>query len=208
MAHGITKGLPTKHNVKNTLLETGKNLIVGVVGGGIAGAAIGKPSLLIGLGITGLGHYFEQELATMFGIGVMAANGFQKQNLQGLSGMDGVKERLEAYKDNFSEKLFIHLIAKKKGKDGTDGLGAVKIFNYKDDLANMRKISDELQQELDNLDHIEKQIESSGLLHMHNNNMNVDELVQQHVDDEEDHSSKDINQNSHEEEFTQQDIII
>ncbi|MFI5195715.1 MAG: hypothetical protein ACHQD8_01375 [Chitinophagales bacterium] len=188
--HKITKALDTKHDVKNTLVETGKNLVVGVIGGGLAGAAIGKPSLLAGLGITGLGHYFDQELITMFGIGVMAANGFQKQNAPGvagigslgLTGMDGIKERLNAYKDNFSEKLFIHihqLPAKKDNKKGTEGLGAVQFFNYQHDVDQMRKISDELKQELDHLDHIEKQIESSGMEHLHKTGMSVDEAEEQ-----------------------------
>lgn len=176
-----TQALDTKHNAKNTLLETGKNLVIGVIGGGLAGAAIGKPSLLIGLGITGLGHYFDQELVTMFGIGVMAANGFEKQpSVQGLSGMDGVKERVTAYKDNFVEKLYIHIQQmpeKKNEKKGTDGLGEIQFFNHQLDVEEMRKIENELKQELDHLDHIEKQIENSGLLHMQKTGMDMEEVA-------------------------------
>ena len=37
----MSTGLDTKGNVKNTVLETGKDLLVGVIGGGLIGAAIG-----------------------------------------------------------------------------------------------------------------------------------------------------------------------
>ena len=33
LMHNISAGLDTKGNVKNTLLETGKDLLVGVIGG-------------------------------------------------------------------------------------------------------------------------------------------------------------------------------
>jgi hypothetical protein len=153
----MNNGLDTKGNVKNTLLETGKDLLVGVIGGGIVGAAIGKPSLGIGILVTGVGHYTNNKLATIFGIGMMAANGFQKGNgvngLEGLEGLEGVKERLQAYKVNFSEKLFLDKIIKKK--TGTvAGLGNVQYFTYP---------INEMNGGLAALDYIESQIAESGV---------------------------------------------
>ena len=62
---GMNEELPTKGNVKNTVLETGKDLLVAVLGGGLIGSAIGRPSLAIGLVTTGTGHYTQNRLQNM-----------------------------------------------------------------------------------------------------------------------------------------------
>lgn len=150
---GISGDLPTKGNIKNTALETGKDLLVGVIGGGLIGAAIGKPSLIIGTIITGAGHYADNKLATIFGIGMMASNGFQKgKAVSGLEGIDGVKERMQAYKESFSEKLYLDKIIKTKAV--VEGIGEVQYFTYP---------NAELQGSLAALDEIENQIAESGM---------------------------------------------
>lgn len=160
---GNMQGLPTKGNVKNSLLETGKDLLVGVIGGGLIGAAIGKPSLLIGLGMTGVGHYMDNRLATIFGIGIMASNGFQQKSVDGLDGLDGVKERVAAYKDTFSEKLFLDKFMKKSG--GTSGFGNLQYFNYQNEVGRDYDLQGdyEMNGHLAALNSIERQIEESGL---------------------------------------------
>jgi hypothetical protein len=182
MMHHITDRLPTANNVKNTLLETGKDLVIGVLAGGLTGAAIGKPSLLVGLGISGIGHYTDHKLISLFGLGVMASNGFQNKSVSGLSGMDGVKERIAAYKDNFAEKLYItHILPK-----SMNGLnGKVQFFNYADDIDELRT---ELDAELKTLDRIEQEIEKSGVSHARNTGVNLDESdssIDNDIDDEE-----------------------
>lgn len=160
----MTGSLDTKGNVKNTLLETGKDLVVGVLAGGLVGAAIGKPSLLIGIGVTGIGHFTGQRLASMFGIGIMAANGFQPKSLAGMDGLsvDAVKARLTAYKDNFSQKLYLDKVGGAKAGT-TNGVGELQFFNYPND---MNGAYDELSGELSALSSIERQIEESGMAHM------------------------------------------
>jgi hypothetical protein len=177
---GMTHELPTKDNVKNTLLETGKDLLIGVIGGGLVGAAIGKPSLLIGLGLTGAGHYTENHLATLFGIGLMASNGFQKsKTVEGLDGMDmqSIKDRMHAYKDNFIEKTYLDKVLHKKiaapSKDETNGLGDLQFFNYPND---MNGAYNELNNELSALDRIEQQIEESGMAHMEMRGLGMDDM--------------------------------
>lgn len=164
---GSMQALPTKGNIKNSLLETGKDLLVGVIGGGLVGAAIGKPSLLIGLGMTGAGHFMENRLATIFGIGIMASNGFQQKNVDGLDGLDGVKERINAYKDSFSEKLFLDALMKKKSS-GTSGFGNLQYFNYQNEVNGDFDLQGdyEMNGHLAALDSIERQIEESGLQRM------------------------------------------
>jgi hypothetical protein len=80
-AHSMQHGLDTEHNIKNTAIETGKDLLIGVVGGGLVGAAIGKPSLITGIAVTGIGHFLGHRWLSLFGVGVMAANGFQSKSL-------------------------------------------------------------------------------------------------------------------------------
>lgn len=152
---GMNEELPTKGNVKNTVLETGKDLLVAVLGGGLIGSAIGRPSLAIGLVTTGTGHYTQNRLLTLLGIGMMAANGFQKSKaVNGLEGLDGVKERLMAYKENFSEKLYLDKIIKQKSAaSATNGIGELQYFNYNNDLSGG----------LNALESIENQLIESGM---------------------------------------------
>ncbi len=166
--HHVKTKLDGKGNIKNTVVETFKDLVVGVVGGGLVGAAIGTPSLLIGIGMTGLGHYKNSNLAKIFGIGMMASNGFQlKKSMSGLDGIDGVKERLQAYKDSFSEKLYIGKLVSKKAA-ATNGIGDVQYFTY----------PNEMNGDLAALDYIENQITESGLQQMEGSGMRFDEQVE------------------------------
>jgi hypothetical protein len=162
---GMNSGLPTKGNVKNTLLETGKDLLVGVIGGGLVGAAIGKPSLAIGTLVTGVGHYADNRLATLFGIGIMASNGFQRgKSVSGLEGMDGIKDRLMAYKESFGEKLYLDKIIKSKS-EAANGIGSVQYFNYPEEAYTINGPS---------LDEIEDQIAESGRRHYELSGSNFD----------------------------------
>lgn len=163
--HTVNNGLETKGDAKNTAIETIKDVAVGVVGGGLVGAAIGKPSFLVGLGITGVGHYTGNHLATLFGIGLMAANGFQNKSVSGLDGMsmDAVKGRMVAYGETLKEKLYLDKVLPKKAADeSTNGMGELQFFQHPD----MSGAYHELNNELAALDHIERQIENSGIAHM------------------------------------------
>ena len=149
---GLNEGLPTKGNLKNTVMETGLSLLVGVLGGGLIGAAIGRPSLLAGLLATGAGHYSDSKLLQLFGVGMMAANGFQKGNsVSGLEGLDGIKERLQAYRETFSEKLYLDKLLKKKA--AIEGFGDLQYFTYPDSSMNAGLAA---------LDDIEQQIADSA----------------------------------------------
>jgi hypothetical protein len=150
---GMNEGLPTKGNTKNTALETGKDILIGVLGGGLIGAAIGKPSLLIGIVTTGTGHYTGNKLLQILGIGMMAGGGFQKTTtVSGLEGLDGVKERLKAYKESMSDKFYLDKIMKKKAAT-TNGIGELQYFTYPDTMNG----------ELAALNDIEQQIAESAM---------------------------------------------
>ncbi len=143
----FSSGLDTKGNMKNSALETGKDVLVGVLGGGLIGAAIGRPSLLVGIVTTGVGHYSGNKLTQLLGIGLMAANGFQKNtSVSGLEGLDGVKERMQAFKASLSDKFYLDKIKKKTVTSGTtSGFGELQYFSYPNgELAALDAIEDQL----------------------------------------------------------------
>lgn len=158
----MTNKLETKGNIKNTLIETGKDLLVAVIAGGVAGSAIGKPSLAIGAGVAALGHFKGSRLLNLLGIGMMAANGFQTSTVSGVDeGMEGVKDRVMAFKNSFTQKLYLDKIMKKKTAT-VAGIGNLQYFNYANEVAG-----------LDALSSVEEQIENSALnrLQMSGNNI-------------------------------------
>jgi hypothetical protein len=176
--HSISESLETKDNPKNTAIETAKDVIVGVVGGGLVGAAIGKPSFLVGLGVTGMGHYTGHRLASLFGVGLMAANGFQNKSVSGVDGLsiDAVKERVTAYSHNLKEKLYLDKVPflnKNKEVESTNGMGELQFFHHPSD---MNGAYNELNNELSALNHIERQIERSGMAHMQRNGIGIGEV--------------------------------
>lgn len=155
----ITQTLPTNRNIANSAIETGKDLLIGVVAGGFSGAAIGRPSLLAGIVVTGVGHYLDNRLLSSFGIGMMASNGFQSKGVQGVDGMeglDGVKERVSAYKNNFLQKTYIDKVKAIAKRKGIGGLDDVQYFSYPDNLLGSND-------DFDALNRIENQIVNSGM---------------------------------------------
>ncbi|MBI2968905.1 MAG: hypothetical protein HYY40_13980 [Bacteroidetes bacterium] len=167
----ITSDLETKGDVKNTAIETLKDVVIGVVAGGVAGSAIGRASLIVGAAVTGLGHYYKSRLASVFGVGMMAANGFQKTGEQmkgtpkeGFEGViEGAKERVLNFKDTFQQKLFLDKVMKKEEKkeEGTKGVGEVQYFTYPEN----KELEGGKELDLTALDKIEKQIEESAEKH-------------------------------------------
>ena len=143
---GFASEFDTQGNVKNTMLETGKGILVGVLGGGLIGAAIGKPSLLVGIVTTGVGHYSGNKLTQLLGLGIMAANGFQNNTtVSGLEGLDGVKERVQAFKQGFAERLYLDKLKKQASAGTTSGFGELQYFSYpNNDLAALDAIEDQL----------------------------------------------------------------
>lgn len=165
----ITRDLETKGDMKNSAIETLKDVVVGVVAGGVAGSAIGRASLIIGAAVTGLGHYYKSRLASIFGVGMMAANGYQQTNTQmqgtpkdGLEGMiEGAKERVMNFKDTFTQKLFLDKVLKskeEKKEEQTKGVGDVQYFTYPEN----KELGEGKELDLTALDNLEKQIAESG----------------------------------------------
>ena len=158
---GVKMELHPEGNLKDTALITVRDILIGVVAGGAAGAAIGRSSLLVGAGVAGVGHYKKVPLVTLFGIGMMAANGFQTANntVKGVDQdvMDGIKDRLMAYKESFQEKLYLDKILKKVAP--VNGIGNVQYFTYP---ANQAGQGTTKELDMNALDKIEAHIRQSA----------------------------------------------
>lgn len=159
---GMNEGLNTKGSIKNSSLETGKDLLIGVIGGGLIGAAVGKPSLLIGIATTLGGHYSGNKLVQVLGLGIMAGGTIKSGTVSGFEGMDGVKERLQTFKTIISDKFYLDKILKKKAAT-TNGIGELQYFTYPDG-------------ELAALNDIERQIEESAYQFQGNGSLSDDEM--------------------------------
>lgn len=156
--HGAIASKSTGEKVKHSAIQTGKDLLIGVIGGGIAGAVIGKSSLLIGAGVTGYGHYANKPTLATFGIGMMASSGFNA-GTNATNGIEGfrkedVKARVMSFKDSITSKLFLDKLIKKKTSDTTNGIGAVQYYNYPNDSKEL---------DFSALDRLQNQIVESGI---------------------------------------------
>lgn len=134
-----TAPIETKGNIKNTMAFTGRDILIGGLGGSLAGALAGRTSLVIGAVVTGAAHYFGSPATAMFGVGMMASGGYQ--TISGLSGVEkegfeGVKERFQNFQTNLKRQLFLDKIVKKKSTadESTNGMGNVKYFNHGEDM--------------------------------------------------------------------------
>jgi len=157
--------IDTKGDFKRTAAYTGRDILFGGLAGSLAGAIVGRSSLLVGIAVTGAGHYFGSPSAAMFGVGMMASGGFQNVSsaMNGVerAGVDGIKDRFVNFKDNLKRQLFLDKIKSKKPEDKTDeeqstnGVGSVQYFKH--------PASKDL--DFSEADKLERQIEQSAKEH-------------------------------------------
>lgn len=105
----MNESADTKGDINSSAMETFKNIVFGVLGGGIGTAIIGKASLGVGAVVTGLGHYTGNSLISMLGIGMMSSSIFLKDKPEDAdkSFSDKAKGRVKEFGDGLKEKLFI-----------------------------------------------------------------------------------------------------
>ena len=80
-------------HVKNSLVETGKNLGSGLVGM-VTGSAVGRHSLWIGAVTIFGGAWYQHDWLTSAGVGMVASNGFSAASEPEVSGMDGFQDEV------------------------------------------------------------------------------------------------------------------
>ncbi len=161
----VLSGATSEHakgDVKKTAIDTGRDVLLGAIGGGLAGAVLGRASFLVGIAVTGVGHYMGSDGAASFGVGMMASGGYQAVAgaMSGTEkeGFEGVKERMQAFKEEFKKKLFLDKIIKPKAEETkdetTNGMGEVQYFTY--------PTGKELEGPIEDLNRIEQKIIDSG----------------------------------------------
>lgn len=134
------KSLDTKERLKKSVAPTLVNTAV-AIGGGFAGAAMGRLSLLTGLIVAGVGEYLGSAPTISFGLGMAVSNvasvaGLGSTENKGF--IETAKERVKAYGKGIMEKLYLDKIIKKDESKETDstsdqttsGMGEVKYFSY------------------------------------------------------------------------------
>jgi hypothetical protein len=175
MGTSSARDVETKGDFKKTAAYTGRDILFGAIGGSLAGAVVGRSSLLVGIAVTGAGHYFGSPSAAMFGVGMMASGGYQTVNaaMNGTEkeAIEGIKERFGNFKENLKRQLFLDKIVPKKKKkeqteedESTNGMGRVQYFKHPS--------SKEL--DFSEANRIEQQIEESGKKFAQMNGMSDD----------------------------------
>jgi len=165
----LSSRLETKGNIKHTAMETGKDVLVGVLIGGLSAALIGKPAFLIGLGVTGLGHYAGNTLASTIGLGMMASGNIVGSTVNGVDGMNGIKERMQAFKQSMMERTYLDKLTNKSAPVMSGTIGELQYFNY----GEMAGATDnpELYGDLSALDAIEQQVQDAGMARLQGTGM-------------------------------------
>jgi len=137
----------TGEKMKDAATELGKDIVVGVIGGGVAGAALGRLSFLVGAAVSGVGHFAKSRLASALGLGMMASGTYQTvsgMNGKPAEGLEGVKERLLALKDDMKKRVFLDKVLKAKApkteENGTNGLGQVQYFVHPNSEESMGEL--------------------------------------------------------------------
>lgn len=145
-------------NMKQTALRTLAEAGISVIGGGLAGAVIGKPSFLIGLVVAGVGFYKGVSWLPPLGLGMMTTSQLIPSKSSGVSGFDlkqetnNAKERVLSFKDNILQKTYLDKVIPSKkvdnarqnsGEETTSGFGNT-------------------QENLNALDEIERQLNASA----------------------------------------------
>jgi len=140
----------TGEKAKDAAIELGKDIVIGVIGGGVAGAALGRLSFIVGAAVSGVGHFAKNRIASALGLGMMASGTYQTvsgMNGKPAEGLEGVKERLLALKDDMKKRIFLDKVLKAKDttetkteEKGTNGLGQVQYFVYPNSEESMGEL--------------------------------------------------------------------
>lgn len=115
-----------QEKVKETVKDVGSDVLIGVLGGGLLAATLGRYAFIAGLGISGYGHYNKNQKLSALGLGLMAAgtmtavNG--KQIDPKLSTTDQIAERIRAFGHELKKKLFLDKLIPEKTGNPINGI--------------------------------------------------------------------------------------
>lgn len=174
----------TSIDYKKTMANTGRDILIGGIGGGLAGTIIGRFSFLTGIVVAGVGHAMSSPATAGFGIGLMASGGFQGiksvKGVEGTDGVDGIKERLIHYKETIKKQFFIDKLPQSKSskksnesnEESTNGMGNVQYFKHHNAEESEMNGGNEL--DFSEANKLEQQIEASAKAYAQKQGMSGD----------------------------------
>lgn len=152
----------TKGDFKSSAIETGAALLIGGILGSLTGHLLGRHSLVAGVLATGTSLYLGSRLGSTFGIGMMAAgyHTLAGPQVNGLEGMEAVKERAKMFTDGLKTRLYLDkLIKPKETETAANGLGDVRYFVYP---SGQQQIASLPAVDMTALERLEQQISDSA----------------------------------------------
>lgn len=159
-------GENTKGKGKETVYKTLAHVGVAVIGGGLVTAIIGKPSFLLGLGLTGLGYYKDISWLAPLGIGMMASSHLvPNESNTGVSGFnlkqetENAKSRLMSFKDSLLSKTYIDKVIKPKATSNSSANRTTETPVMEETTEGFGSV----EANLNVLNQIEKQLVSSAM---------------------------------------------
>lgn len=159
-------GENTKGKGKETVYKTLAHVGVAVIGGGLVTAIIGKPSFLLGLGLTGLGYYKDISWLAPLGIGMMASSHLvPNESNTGVSGFnlkqetENAKSRLMSLKDSLLSKTYIDKVIKPKATSKSSANRTIETPAMEETTEGFGSV----EANLNVLNQIEKQLVSSAM---------------------------------------------
>lgn len=166
-----------KENIKDSLVETGKNLGSGLIGM-VTGSALGRHSLWTGaLTIFG-GAWYHHDWLTSIGVGMVASNGFSSPNEPSTSGIDGFQDELTNAKDRavaslkaLGKKVYLDKISPEMGEKL--GLGELEDADL---IFLDGQLNEPVEFDTSEVDEIIQQLEEGD----------TDQLIQEDFEDEQD----------------------
>ncbi len=159
-------GKNTKGQIKETTYKTLANIGIGVIGGGLVTAVIGKPSFLLGLGLTGYSYYKDISWLSPLGIGMMASsNLLSNESNAGVSGFnmkqetENVKARVLNFKDSLLSKTYLDKVIKPKASSNTSAKRSFEASALEETTSGFGSV----EENLNVLNQIEKQLVTSAM---------------------------------------------
>jgi hypothetical protein len=105
---------------KETAKDVGKDLLIGVLGGGAAAATVGRSSFIVGLVISTYGHHTENKSLAALGLGMMSSASMTALNSDGKT--PELPERLKLFQEELKRKLFVDKLVKLKLPQAVQGI--------------------------------------------------------------------------------------
>ena len=159
-------GENTKGKGKESVYKTLANVGVAVIGGGLVTAIIGKPSFLLGLGLTGLGYYKDISWLAPLGIGMMASSNLvSNESNTGVSGFnlkqetENAKSRLKSFGSSLLSKTYIDKVIKPKATSKSSANRTIETPVMEETTEGFGSV----EANLNVLNQIEKQLVSSAM---------------------------------------------